>query len=204
MIKNIIFDIGNVLISFRPDEYLDKSGFSEYKKNIILSDIFRSREWELIDSGELSTEMAIERIALHSSLKKQEITDIFNLRKRILFPIDNNIKMLPGLKKLGFKLYFLSNFPSDIFDEVYNEYPLFKYFDGGIISARVQASKPGRRIFEILIQKYSLLAEECLFIDDLEPNVRTAEYMGMEGIWLYNPSELAGHIENKLKLLSES
>ena len=202
MIKNIIFDIGNVLISFKPAEFLDKMGYPENTKNIILRHIFKSKEWQLIDNGDLSTGEAIDSIASRSPLKRQEIIDIFDLRTNMLQPIARNIKLLPSLKKRGFKLYFLSNFPSDIFDDVFKTFPLFRFFDGGIISARVKASKPDKKIFEILLNKYSLLPSESLFIDDLEPNVKTAESIGMTGIWLYDSVGLAELIENKLTRIS--
>jgi HAD superfamily hydrolase (TIGR01509 family) len=202
MIKNVIFDLGNVLISFRPAVFLDKMGYPENVKNIILRDIFKSKEWQLIDSGYLSTGEAIDSIASWSTLKRQEIIDIFDLRPDILYPLDENIKLLPSLKKHGFKLYFLSNFPSDIFDDIFKAYPFFNLFDGGIISARVKASKPDKKIFEILLNKYSILPKECLFIDDLEPNVKTAESIGMTGIWLYDSVGLDELIEKKLNQVS--
>ena len=60
----------------------------------------------------------------------------------------------------------------DIFEEVKTGYYFFKYFDGGVISAEVKLSKPDSQIYEILLEKYSLVPEECLFIDDLEINVK--------------------------------
>jgi putative hydrolase of the HAD superfamily len=202
MIKNVIFDIGNVLISFKPADFLDKMGYPENAKNIILRDIFKSKEWQLIDRGDFSTEEAIDSIASRSSLKRQEIIDIFDLRTKILYPIDENINLLPSLKKRGFKLYFLSNFPSDIFDGVFKAFPFFSFFDGGIISARVKASKPDKKIFDIILEKYSLLPNECLFVDDLEANVKTAESIGMTGIWLNDAVGLAELIEEKLSGVS--
>ena len=102
------------------------------------------------------------------------------------------------LKKRGFKLYYLSNFPEDIFDEVYNKYDFFKYFDGGIISARVRASKPDKKIFEILLSKYSISSVDCLFIDDYFPNIKTAESIGMSVLHIQNQENLTDQIEKVL------
>jgi len=199
MIRNIIFDLGNVLISFKPADFLDDHGFHEDYKKIILDDIFRSPVWHQIDNGDLTTEEAIEIIASRSSLKRQEISEIFNLRTQILFPLERNIKMLPELKKRGLRLFFLSNFPSDIFDDIVKANPFFCFFDGGLISARAKASKPARRFFEILLEKYNLDPEECLFIDDLEANVQTAAELGMKTIWLYDSLDLGFLIKEKLE-----
>ena len=102
MIKNIVFDLGNVLISFKPSEYFDKKKYPANIKATILADIFGSKEWLMLDKGEISTQEAINAISKRSSLKREEIVHIFNLRTDLMFPLDSNVKLLPGLKKQGF------------------------------------------------------------------------------------------------------
>ncbi|MGD0341506.1 MAG: HAD family phosphatase [Bacteroidales bacterium] len=199
MIRNIIFDIGNVLISFRPSIYLEKNNYPESRRKIILSDIFGSSEWLLLDNGEISIGEAINRIAEKSSLKREEIALIFNKRTDIMFPFARNVKLLPGLKKEGFRLYYLSNFPADIFDEVKRSYSFFKYFDGGIISANVNSSKPDPEIFRVFLEKYDLKAEECFFIDDNEKNVIAAESIGMTGFFTSGSINISGDLFKQLK-----
>jgi glucose-1-phosphatase len=196
MIKNLVFDLGNVLINFKPEDYLDKLGYKEELKNVILRDIFRSREWKQLDKGEITLEEAKVMISERSSLKRQEIEGMFDLRVKILYPIESNIKLLPALKERGFKLYYLSNFPDDIFDEIFDSIPFFRLFDGGFISARVKSAKPDRRIFEILLETYSLKPEECLFIDDDESNVRAAGLIGMSSLHLARPKDLPELVKN--------
>jgi len=191
MIKNIVFDLGNVLISFRPSEFFDKKNYPETIKAKILSDIFGSKEWKMLDNGDISTAEVIESISLKSSLKREEIAHIFNLRTEIMYPLDLNVKLLPELKKQGFRLYFLSNFPIDIFEEIKTGYFFFRYFDGGVISSEVKYSKPDRRIFEILLKKYSLEATECLFIDDIELNVSSAEMLGIKGLVTFGSEDIS-------------
>jgi len=198
MIKNIVFDLGNVLISFRPSEYLDKKDYPENIKAKILSDIFASNEWLMLDNGEINTRQAIKSIASKSSLNKDEIAHIFNLRNEIIFPLDQNVRLLPGLKEQGFKLYFLSNFPLDLFEEVKTGYYFFKYFDGGVISSEAKVSKPDKRIYEILLEKYSLAADECLFIDDIEINVKSAELIGMKGLVTFGETGISAAIAKAL------
>jgi epoxide hydrolase-like predicted phosphatase len=201
MIKNIVFDLGNVLVSFKPSEYFDKKNYPQNIKETILTDIFGSKEWLMLDNGDISAMEAIEGISLKSTLNKEEITHIFNLRSDIIFPLDQNVKVLPELKKQGFRLYFLSNFPMDVFEEVKTGYYFFKYFDGGLISAEAKASKPDSRIYNILLDKYSLIPEECLFIDDLEINVKAAEETGMKGLVTFGLIGISGEIEKRLKAL---
>jgi len=199
MLKNIIFDLGNVLISFRPSEYFDKNNYPENIKTTILTDIFGSKEWRLIDNGEITTSEAINSIASRSSLKKEEIAHIFNLRTDLMFPLDLNVRLLPELKKRGFKLFYLSNFPNDIFEEIRTGYYFFKYFNGGLISADAKYSKPDNRIYEILLEKYNLIPQESLFIDDIEINVRAAEDLGMTGLVTHGSLEISREIEESIK-----
>ncbi len=191
MIKNIIFDLGNVLISFRPSDFFENKGYPETIKSKILTDIFGSKEWLMLDNGDISTQEAIDAISLKSSLNREEIAHIFNLRTEMMFPLDQNVRLLPELKKQDFKLYFLSNFPIDIFEEIKTGYYFFRYFNGGVISSEVKFSKPDRRIYEILLENYSLIPEESLFIDDIEINVRAAEESGMKGLVTYGSEEIS-------------
>ncbi len=199
MIKNLIFDLGNVLLSFRPAEYLAKNKYPETIKAIILSDIFGSAEWQMLDKGEITTPYAIECISKKSSLRKEEIAHIFNLRTDLMFPLNSNVSLLPGLKKRGLKLYYLSNFPGDIFEEIRSGYYFFKHFEGGLISAEAKHAKPDIRIYELLMQKYSLIPDECLFIDDLEVNVISAREFGMKGLFTDGSLEIGRALEKALK-----
>lgn len=200
MIRNVIFDLGNVLLSFRPSEYFDKKEYPEEVKAKILSDIFNAKEWLQLDNGDITIPEAIESIADRSSLTKEEIAGIFNLRTDIMFPLDQNVKLLPVLKKRGYRLYFLSNFPIDIFQNIRSDNDFFNYFDGGLISAEVRYSKPDKRIYEILLEKYALISNECLFIDDLEVNVRAAEETGMQGLVTYGSENISDSINDILSL----
>jgi epoxide hydrolase-like predicted phosphatase len=203
MIKNIIFDLGNVLISFKPSEYFDKNNYPQTIKAKILADIFGSKEWLMLDNGDITTTEAIDAIAKKSSLNRDEIAHIFNLRTDLMFPLDSNVRLLPGLKKRGFRLYYLSNFPMDIFDEVRTGYYFFKHFDGGLISADAKFSKPDPGIYRLMLKKYSLEANECLFIDDIEINVKTAEALGIKSIFTNGSLEISKEIEKALKNSAE-
>jgi FMN phosphatase YigB (HAD superfamily) len=196
MIRNIILDLGNVLLSWKPYEYFEKNNYPEAKIEVLLNDIFKSDEWLKLDNGDISIREAIEMIALKSSLNKNEIALVFDQRIEILHAIENNIKLLPLLKKRGFNLYYLSNFPMDIFPQVLRIHDFFRHFDGGFISAEVRLSKPDTRIYKAFLDKYQLKSEETLFIDDLDINVQGARESGITSIYLDNPEKLSEYIEN--------
>jgi putative hydrolase of the HAD superfamily len=203
MIKNIIFDLGNVLISFVPSEYLKKKNYPQNIRNTILNDIFRSDEWKMLDNGDITIPEAIDTISRKSLLKREEIALVFNFRTDIMFPLDDNVRLLPALKKHGFSLYYLSNFPLDIFEEIKNDYFFFRHFNGGIISSEVKLSKPDIRIFKYILNEYSLKAEESLYIDDMEENVKSAELTGMHGLLTNGSPKILTELEEKLNLKLE-
>jgi len=107
-----------VLISFRPAEFFRKKNYPETIVSKIVTEIFESEEWLMLDNGDITTGEAIQSLSLKSSLKREEIALVFSFRTEIMFPLVENVKLLPVLKKHGFKLYYLSNFPLDIFEEI--------------------------------------------------------------------------------------
>lgn len=174
MIKNIIFDLGNVLISYRPYDYLTQKGYPEKDIDIIMKDIFKSREWFFLDNGDITLSDAINSIASCSSLSKATISEIFSNLTELLFPITDNANLLPVLKEKGYDLFYLSNFPLEQFYKTKERCPFFKYFTGGIISAEVHLSKPDYRIFNLIFSKYNLSVKDSIFIDDTLLNIDAA------------------------------
>ncbi len=179
MIRNIIFDLGNVLISFIPSEYLKKRNYPEAIRKTIMNDIFHSNEWKLLDNGDITVKEAIDSISHKSTLNREEIALVFNFRRDIMFPLDENVRLLPVLKKQGFTLYYLSNFPLDVFEEVKSDYFFFRYFRAGVVSSEVKLSKPDVRIFNYILRQFSLNPGETLYIDDISENVLSAGTTGM-------------------------
>ena len=189
-IKNIVFDVGNVLISFRPGEFHSNRGVSEEKTALYLNDIYHSKEWQMIDRGVMTVPEAIKSIAGKSSLTEQEIAAIFDLLEEVLFPLDENGKLLKGLKKAGYRLYYLSNFPQEMFERVRKKNGFFSNFDGGILSATVRMLKPEPEIYRELIREYALTPAETLFIDDLLHNIEAARAEGFLTLYLPDHTRL--------------
>jgi glucose-1-phosphatase len=200
MIRNIVFDLGNVLISFVPSEYLKKKNYPSNIRNTIINDIFKSEEWKKLDNGDITITEAIDSIAAKSALKREEIALVFNFRIDLMFPLDDNVRLLPELKKQGFRVYYLSNFHLDSFEIVKNDYFFFRYFDGGVISAEIKLSKPDIRIYTYFLEKYSLKPEECLYVDDIEENINSAESAGMQTYLTYGSTKIVTELEERLKI----
>lgn len=196
-IKNVVFDLGNVLISYNPEDFHLTKGDSPESIELFIRDVYQGPEWQLIDKGEMTVEEAILSIASRSALSEAEIARIFKLREELLFAIDGNALLLKRLKNARFGLYYISNFPEDMFGLLSKKYDFFRFFDGGIYSASIKVLKPDPEIYRRLINNYDLIASESLFIDDLKQNVDAASHEGFVTLHLTKAEAL----EEELKRL---
>ncbi len=194
--KNIIFDIGNVLLEFKPFDFLLKH-YDEKVMEDLMVIIFSSDEWIEMDLGTMSVQEVKSRFIDRNPQYENEIHYVLDHWSEMLVPIQNNIKFVKILKERGYNLYLLSNFPLKAFEEVFNKYDFFKYFDGQVISAYEHVIKPDEKIYNILLEKYNLNPSECLFIDDMEANILTAKELGIKTICLSYRVDL----EEKLKAI---
>lgn len=197
MIKNIIFDLGNVLVKYTSENFLEKNVKKERQEKFIET-VFKSKEWLELDRGTLSYEDAIEKFAEIIPEDRESLEKLFNNNiMECLIPIEENIKVLKKLKAKGYDLFVLSNFHRPAFEQIQNDWEFFNEFDGGVISCYCHLLKPNQRIYELLLAKYGLIPEETLFIDDTKVNVEGAEKIGIAGIHLDFPEMLEELLKNK-------
>ena len=197
-IKNIVFDLGRVLIKFEPKEYTEKN-VPEEKREAFYNGIFGSDEWQMLDRGTLSYEEAKKIFKERVSGVDKEIDRLFDADLfKILQPIEENVKLLPELKK-KYNLYILSNFHQPAFEHIFKKYDFFRLFDGHTVSCYYYLLKPEKEIYETLIKKFNLIPEETVFIDDTKVNIEACEKEGIRGIHLPDYTELKQKLEEFLK-----
>ncbi len=182
MIKNVIFDIGRVLINFQPYEYVMNFNYDEDTKNKVYSIVFEDKRWSELDRGTLSNEAYLDLLVKENPNYTKQIQEVFNNWISILTPIDENVLFFKNLKQRGYKLYLLSNFSTPAYEITEQKNPFLKIVDGKVISYSVKTIKPEKQIYEILLSKYNLIPDECVFIDDMPQNIETAEELGINGI----------------------
>lgn len=198
MYKYIIFDIGNVIINFRPQDYL-KTKINEPQKVLeVYKEIFQSEEWLMLDRGTITEEEAKSNLIARSKGNGDFISLAFKNWFEILTPIEGTIEILYKLKKSGYNLYFLSNYHMLAFEHVNNQYDFFNLFNGGIVSYREKTIKPEKEIYKRLIERYNIKPEEAIFIDDSKENTDVAKKMNFRVIIFLNPLDLV----EKLKAYS--
>ncbi len=190
MIKNIVFDIGSVLVEFEPKKYLDKFNFTEEVKEEIFQNVFRSTYWCELDRGTITEEEAMEKICKEASHIKKEIAQVMENWMDMLVPKEDTIEILKEVKHRGYNIYILSNYHKNSFEKICRENGFFTLIDGAVVSYSVNYLKPEEEIYKILLDRYSLIPKETLFIDDMKDNVEAAEKLGINAIKFTNSKEL--------------
>ncbi len=196
MYKNIIFDLGNVLLDFKPEEYLKTKIVEVDKVSEIHKELFQSEEWVMLDRGTLTEEEA-KRIIIKNSNKNGHLIKLaFENWYELLTPIEESVKVMKELKDAKYKVYFLSNFHLLAFEYVTKRYDFFNLFDGGIVSYKEKLIKPEDGIYKRMIEEYKIKPEESIFIDDSQGNIEGARKLNFETILFKNSKDL----REKLKI----
>ena len=189
MLKNVVFDIGNVLMVFDALNY-GATYFKDAKMAKILQDAINSYAlWDKCDLGTRPVEEVIEEFAATvTGYETIARTAIYASLDYVLHA-DYTIPWIKELHAAGYKVYYLSNY-NDYLRRLKPEILDFvPYMDGGIFSCDVHMLKPNREIYEALLTKYNLKAEECVFIDDRQANIDGGKALGMQGIVVQNHAQ---------------
>jgi HAD superfamily hydrolase (TIGR01509 family) len=177
--KNIIFDLGAVLVYFNPYEIIKDIFKDEKESHEHYVDALKSEILLDIDRGKLTNNQAID--LLSQTFERQKIITLFNRFTDYLVPLDNGVQILREIKAKGYRAYILSNISEKCYLKIKN-YEFLKLCNGWIYSYQHKCAKPDREIYQKLLDLYSLEAKECLFIDDLERNIKAAKDLGIDGI----------------------
>ena len=182
MIRNIVFDMGQVMIRWQPEYYLGQGNFSEEDKSKILQEVFRSVEWVQLDRGSITLEAAAAAMRsripehLHSAVWDYAI-DWYRFP---LVSMPGMAELVRELKEKGYGIYLLSNCSIPLRQNVHR-IPGIEVFDGVFVSSEHRLLKPQHEIFEKFFETFRLEPSECFFIDDAVTNIEGALECGMTG-----------------------
>lgn len=182
MIKNIVFDIGNVLTWYTWKKHIDSFGFSEETGRRVAAATVKSNEWNEFDRGVLSDEEILDLLVQNDPGVEKEIREMLADLEGIVEKADHAIPWIQELKGKGYHVYYLSNFSNRAKKECSRALDFLSYTDGGILSCDEKLIKPQPEIYHRLLEKYHLVADECVFLDDTAVNVEAARAEGFYAI----------------------
>ncbi|MBD5549215.1 MAG: HAD family phosphatase [Lachnospiraceae bacterium] len=198
MIKNIIFDIGNVLAGFAWQDYYRSFGFPDEVYEKLADATVRSDFWNEMDRGKLSDDQLLEGFIQNDPSIEKELREVFRNIKGIIRRYDYAIPWIRELKKRGYGIFVISNFAHKAHEECMEALDFLEEIDGGILSYQVKLIKPAPEIYQLLCNRYGLRADECVFIDDTAKNVDAAIKEGMKGITFHTLEQTKEELEKLL------
>lgn len=181
-IKNIIFDVGNVLLHWSPSEIIQKAFLNTKYAGKFTPDMFRLSDWLDFDQGLITEVQVIKIFQNHWGLSQSMAEHLLLTAKQSLIAKQESIALLESLSKQNKNLYCLTNMSEEFFQylsKAHNFWDLFKHIT---VSARVKLLKPDPKIYQYVLDHNHLLAHETILIDDMKENIDSAIKMGLHGI----------------------
>jgi len=191
VIKNIIFDLGGVLVDWSP-RYLYKHYFdSEEALEYFFANVCTFDWNEMQDGGRTIAEANRILIDQYPEYEREILAFYGRWREMLGGTIEGTVDILENIKRdSSMGLYALTNWSAETWPVALEEYDFLNLFEGILVSGQEKLKKPAPAIYELILSRYGLIAEECLFIDDNQRNVSAAIDCGIRSIKFENPEQL--------------
>lgn len=182
MIKNLVFDLGNVLVEFKPKDYMKRLGFSHEDISALFQIIFKDKRWSEFDRGTLKIEEYTAALIIEHPKYKLQIEKMFSgsWTENFLKPKLESIKFLKRASN-NYHIYILSNVSEHVLEYI-KTLGFWDYVNGGTYSYMVHLLKPEPEIYETFFRDNTVKPEECFFLDDSPQNIAASKKAGMRGI----------------------
>lgn len=185
------------MIGFEWKEYIRRL-FVEETGRRVTDAIWKDGRWYELDRGVLSEEDILESFYHAEPTLQREIKETFDRVGECLTRCDYAIPWIEDLKARDYRVYYLSNYSEHLMRANPEVLDFLPHMDGGVFSCYVKLIKPDPAIYQYLLGKYDLKAEECLFIDDREENIAAARELGMQAVRFEN-YEQAREVTDRLR-----
>ena len=196
MTKNVIFDIGAVLVDWSPHYLYSKMLPGEAAITAFLEEVGFAEWNRALDEGGLWDNAVVELSGRFPH--RRELIEAAHLRWHEMLPgaIDGTVAILERLAEKETPLYAITNYSSEKWVETYERFPFFRHFMDIVVSGDERLLKPDPAIYHICLERNGLVAQDCIFIDDVPKNVEGAKAVGIHGIRFETPEKLAGDLKD--------
>lgn len=182
MIKNIIFDIGKVLVSYEPDIMMKDLGFDDDIIGRVNKALFENELWEQSDQGLFSPSEILQKAIDNDTDIKDYIVKAWENVGKSIARYDYVYDWINTYKDNGYNVYILSNYSKHTLEHTKEQLSFLSLMDGVVFSYECKLMKPMEEIYNLLLEKYDFVPEECIFIDDRPVNIEGAKKCGINGI----------------------
>ncbi len=201
-IKNVVFDVGGVLLEWNPPAVIARLYPDPATQTRIREQMFEHADWHEFDRGGLSEAAAIEHFARQTGLHTDETRALINATRESLAPIAGTVRLVEELAAAGVHLYLLSNMPASTFDYLSTRHRFFAHFRYLVISGQILVIKPDHAIYRHLVEKTGIVPDESVFIDDVPGNVAAARECGLHAIQFRDPASCRQELRTYLPALN--
>ncbi len=202
MIKNVIFDIGMVLVDFRYKALCRELGMSEETVEAVAKAMPENPIWNNLDQGLFSQEEAIKHFKNSNPELASEIDLFWDNIQNVVSSYEQSKDWLYELKSRGYNIYLLTNYPEEMFAlHCKTQFDFLGAVDGMVVSSHVKLTKPDERIFQLIMSKYNLVPNECVFLDDRIANTQSATALGIHAITVSDPVLARKNLDELLKTI---
>jgi putative hydrolase of the HAD superfamily len=195
VVKNVIFDLGGVVIEWNSDRILETYYADPNVRAIMKQQMFQHPDWLELDRGTMHESELLARLGVRTGRPAAELSGLFDAVRESLHAKPDTVALLEKLYARGVPLYCLSNISSDIFKYLRERHSFWGVFRGIVISGDLKMIKPEPEIFHFLLQRYELAAAETVFVDDNAPNIEAARALGIQAVWFKNARQCEMEIE---------
>lgn len=201
MIKNVIFDIGGVIVAYKRETYLDPFGFDDETEQFFLKNVIFTPDWTRLSIGEITTAEFINNACSKYPEHKEVIEGFFAIEnlKKMIPPFKQTLEFINKLKDKGYRLFVISDMEENTIKYLKTEINGFEsMFEDIIYSCRVGMVKKDGNVFDLAIKRFNIDPKESIFIDDVQRNLDQAAKRGINTFRFTDPTVHIKELENML------
>ena len=182
MVRNVIFDLGGVVLDWNPDQLIARFQPQVALQAAFKASLFGHADWRAFDRGGLTEPELIDRLMARLRMPRSDVLGLLDATRHSLVEKPDTVKLIRELQRRQVPLYCLSNMPAAMYLHLQRQHTFWDAFRGIVISGEVKLMKPEPEVFEHLLKTFDLQATESVFIDDVLVNVEAARQLGIHAI----------------------